>query len=95
MVAIKNGNNNYLTSDFWLVDGSYFRLKDFSLAYDFKYKLLKGWKWITKLQASISGQNIFTISEATKYGMDPENTSNENYGYPNERVIAFGINVGF
>ncbi len=90
-----NGNNNYLTSDFWLIDGSYFRLKDFSLAYDFKYKLLKGCKWLTKLQASISGQNIFTISEATKYGMDPENASNENYGYPNERVIAFGLNIGF
>ncbi|MDY5239721.1 TonB-dependent receptor [Bacteroides helcogenes] len=91
----KNGNNNYLGSDFWLINGSYIRLKDFSLAYDFKYKLLKNCKWITKLQASISGQNIFTISEATKYGMDPENASNENYGYPNERVIAFGINVGF
>lgn len=90
-----NGNNNYLGSDFWLVDGSYFRMKDFSVGYDFKYKLLKNCKWLTKLQATISGQNIFTISEATKFGMDPENSSNENYGYPNERVIAFGLNVGF
>ena len=91
----KNGNNNYLTSDFWLINGSYFRMKDFTLAYDFKYKLLKNCKWLTRCQASISGQNIFTISEATKYGMDPENSSMDNYGYPNERVIAFGINVGF
>lgn len=90
-----NGNNNYLTSDFWMVDGSYFRLKDFSIAYDFKYSVLKRCKWLTKLQASISGQNIFTISDAFDYGMDPENASQDNYGYPNERVIAFGLNIGF
>lgn len=94
----QNGNNNYLTSDFWLIDGSYFRMKDFSISYDFKYKLLKKVKWISKLQATISGQNIFTISDATKYGIDPENSSlsgYEGYGYPNERVFAFGVNVGF
>ena len=90
-----NGNNNYLTSDFWMVDGSYFRLKDFSISYDFKYSVLKKCKWLTKLQATISGQNIFTISDAFDYGMDPENANQENYGYPNERVIAFGLNVGF
>lgn len=90
-----NGNNNYLTSDFWMVDGSYFRLKDFSISYDFKYSVLKKCKWLTKLQATISGQNIFTISDAFDYGMDPENANQENYSYPNERVIAFGLNVGF
>ena len=78
-----------------MVDGSYFRLKDFSISYDFKYSVLKKCKWLTKLQATISGQNIFTISDAFDYGMDPENANQENYGYPNERVIAFGLNVGF
>lgn len=90
-----NGNNNTVTSDFWLINGAYFRLKDIQLSYDFKRILLRDVNWITSLNLVLSGQNIFTISEATKYGMDPENASTNNYAYPMERMYGFGINVGF
>ena len=40
-----NSNNNYASSDFWLIDGSYIRMKDFQFGYDFKYKLLKNVSW--------------------------------------------------
>jgi hypothetical protein len=43
----------------------------------------------------ISGQNIFTISQATKYGMDPEPSDTNYYGYPVERTIALTLNLGF
>lgn len=90
-----NGNNNAVTSDYWLINGAYLRLKDVQFGYDFKKKLLKNTPWISQLTLALSGQNIFTISEATKYGMDPENSSTNNYGYPMERVFAFSLNVGF
>lgn len=89
-----NGNNNYVSSDFWLVNGRYLRLKDFSFGYDFK-RLLKDVNWLTKASLAFSGQNLFTISEALKYGLDPENASTEHYGYPNERIYAISLNVGF
>lgn len=90
-----NNNNNYASSDFWLMDGSYIRMKDFQFGYDFKYKLLKNVSWLTRCKVGISGQNLFTISDATKYGLDPENSSTNNYGYPVERTLAFTLNLGF
>lgn len=90
-----NGNNNYVSSDFWLINGAYLRMKDIKVGYDFKQILLKKAKWLTTANVAFTGQNIFTISEATKYGLDPENSSVENYGYPNERVYAISINLGF
>ena len=91
----RNQNNNYLSSDFWLVNGQYVRLKDFQLGYDLKYSLLKKITWLSRARMGISGQNIFTISDATKYGLDPENSSTANYGYPVMRALAFTLNLGF
>ena len=77
------------------MDGSYIRLKDFQFGYDFKYSLLKKVNWLSRCKVGISGQNIFTISESTKYGLDPENSSTGNAGYPVERTLAFTLNLGF
>ena len=90
-----NNNNNYASSDFWLLDGSYIRMKDFQFGYDFKYSLLKKVNWLTRCKVGISGQNIFTISQATKYGLDPEPKDTGYYGYPVERTLAFTLNLGF
>ena len=90
-----NSSNNYLSSDFWLVDGAYLRMKDFQLGYDFKYSLLKNVGWLSRAKVGLSGQNLFTISESTKYGLDPENSSTLGYGYPVERIIALTVNLGF
>lgn len=91
----QNSNNNYISSDFWLVNGAYLRMKDFQFGYDLKYSVLKKAGWLSKAKVGISGQNIFTISQATKYGLDPENSSTSNYGYPVERTLAFTVNLGF
>ncbi len=90
-----NGNNNYASSDFWLVDGAYLRMKDFQFGYDFKHTLLREFKYLTKVKLGISGQNLFTVSKATKYGLDPETSSTSGYGYPVERIIALSLNLGF
>lgn len=90
-----NSNNNYASSDFWLINGAYLRMKDFQFGYDFKQSVLRNVAWLTRAKVGISGQNIFTISEATKFGLDPENSSMQGYGYPVERVLAFTVNLGF
>lgn len=90
-----NSNNNYAYSDFWLINGAYLRMKDFQFGYDFKYSLLKKVNWLSRCKVGISGQNIFTISNATKYGLDPENSDTGGYGYPIERTLAFTLNLGF
>lgn len=90
-----NGNNNYMASDFWLINGAYVRMKDLQFGYDFKQELLKNVKWVSKLRIGLSGQNIFTFSKLKKYGIDPEASSVDYYGYPLERVLALNVNLGF
>lgn len=89
-----NNNNNYVYSDFWLINGAYLRMKDFQFGYDFK-RMLQNIAWLSHAKVGISGQNIFTISEAIKYGLDPENSSTAGYGYPVERILALTVNLGF
>lgn len=90
-----NADNNYQSSDFWLVNGRYIRLKDMQLGYDFKYSLLKRMTWISRCRLGLSGQNLFTLSDAKKYGLDPETGSVGNAAYPVERVLAVTLNLGF
>lgn len=88
-----NGENNYIESSFYLKNASFLRLKNLTLAYDFKYKLLKNVKWLTTCRVNLTGSNLFTISGVSDY-FDPE-TTNTNGGYPVSRVYSFGVTVGF
>lgn len=90
-----NATNNYISSDFWLLDCGYLRVKDFQFGYDFKYSALKNVQWLSRLKVGVSAQNLFTISKAKKYGMDPENSNGSGYGYPVSRTLALTVNVGF
>ena len=53
-----NGSNNYGSSDFWLVNTGYIRLKSLNIGYDLKHKVLKRVPWITKCDVSLSGYNL-------------------------------------
>lgn len=90
-----NGNNNYGSSDFWLINGAYLRLKNCNIGYNFKHKILKKTAWITKCNLSLSGYNILTFSPATKYGMDPEIGNANMYDYPVQRTYSISLNIGF
>lgn len=91
--AGRNGNNNTENSTFWIKSASFLRLKNLSLGYDFKYKLLKNINWLTALKINLTGANLFTISGVANY-WDPETTSTSG-GYPVQRVYSIGVTVGF
>lgn len=88
-----NGSNNFLASDFFVIQSKYIRLKYVQLAYDFKKSLLKRAP-LQQLRLFISGTNLLTSSNSTKYFIDPESNTN-NYNYPIQRTFALGLNVGF
>lgn len=90
-----NGNNNNAASDFWLIDGKYIRLKYFSVGYDFKNRLLKNVKWLSKCSLALNGTNLLTFSPAKKYGMDPELGSGRWYNYPIMETYSVSLNLGF
>ena len=97
-------NQNTRTSDRFIEDGSYLRLKNVSIGYTFSSESLKkiSNNVVSRVRIYVSSQNLLTF---TKYsGFDPEVASRGNnllnngidYGqYPQARTVLFGVNLGF
>ena len=94
---------NFRSSDFFVKDGSYMRLKQLVLTYNFPQSILSKLK-ITNLALSLTGYNLLTF---TAYdGFDPEvgrvsgtESNNLSMGvdqgnYPQARSFTFGIKLG-
>tara|TARA_R110002050_G_scaffold207382_1_gene343512 strand:+ start:116 stop:3415 length:3300 start_codon:yes stop_codon:yes gene_type:complete len=89
-LTAKNRGTNSAMSDFWLIKGSYFRLKNITLAYNVPSSILpqniiKG----VKVYGSVS--DVFTIDHYPD-GYDPERAAD---GYPITTSIMFGANIKF
>lgn len=92
---------NLQPSSYFVEDGSYLRVKDVSLSYNFRGNLLDR-AGISRLQPFVTVSNLLTI---TKYsGMDPEVNQWGNSGavqgidwgtYPHSKTVVFGINLEF
>ena len=95
----KNTNMSEVSS-IWIEDGSYFKISNITLGYDFN-RLFK-WKACQRIRAYVSAQNMLTF---TKYsGMDPEIGYGDGQGwmsgvdvgnYPSSRAWIFGLNIAF
>lgn len=97
-------NQNSRTSDRFLEDGSYMRVKNLSIGYTIpasKIGDLTGGV-ISRLRIYVSSQNILTFTKYT--GFDPEVgskygnllTNGIDYGqFPQSRTYMAGINIGF
>jgi TonB-linked SusC/RagA family outer membrane protein len=87
---------NYFYSDRYIEDGSYARLDNATLGYNFK----NPFKNISNIRVYTSANNLFTI---TGYkGIDPEINQggvapgiDYNNFYPKTRTFLFGVNVSF
>ena len=93
---------NYCLSEF-IEDGSFLRLSDITLAYDFNRKTLAKLH-LGGLRLFLTGRNLFVWTKY--YGFDPEVNTRQNgigdimpsldYGsYPRARAFSFGVNVSF
>jgi len=93
--------NNRRASDRWVEDGSFTRLKNLLIGYNFNQNAVKKMK-ISSLKLFLQAQNLFTWTKYT--GFDPEvstfTVTNTAQGtdfltFPQPRIITFGINAGF
>lgn len=92
---------NVKASSRWIEDGSYLRVKNITLSYEFPKQMLKK-IFLTRLQFYASAQNLITF---TKYkGFDPEVNQFGNNAtvqgidwgtYPQVKTFVFGLNVEF
>ena len=81
-----------LTSTFWLMDASYVKLKTLELSYTLPSTLFSRLK-IQSMRVFANGNNLFTIDKL-KWN-DPENSSNTNSNYPQQKVYNLGVNLTF
>lgn len=81
----------------WIEDGSYIRLKNVTLAYNFP-----SLKYFNNLRVYVNATNLFTLTNYS--GSDPEVSSftdsdaqlgTDYNNYPQSRIISFGLNVTF
>lgn len=78
-----------LFSDYFVENGSFLRMDNINLGYNFG-KIDK----VGTLRASINVQNVFIITKYT--GLDPEVQGGiDNNLYPRPRIYSLGINLGF
>jgi TonB-linked SusC/RagA family outer membrane protein len=92
-------NVNWQFSDLYLHDGSFLRINNITLGYDFNE--LVDWKYLSQCRVYASVQNAFTFTNYN--GMDPEigyGTSGWVSGidlgyYPRPRTYMLGVNIKF
>jgi TonB-linked SusC/RagA family outer membrane protein len=100
----ESNSNAAPVSTRYLKDGAFLRLNNLTLGYNFNTTSLKINNWVKALRVSVTGQNLFVITDYDGY--DPEiNTDRtisgvSSYGidylsYPKARTIVFGLNVSF
>lgn len=87
--------HNYTTSNFWVRDASYVRLKNAEIGYTFRTGFLSR-IGLNSARIFANGNNLITWSDMLP-GVDPEsNVAQTNWEpYPLVRVYNFGLNIKF
>ncbi len=86
------GNANTPVSSFWILNGSYLRLKNAQVGYSFSKSFMQKIK-ISNARIYMSGENLLTIDNYRK-GWDPEVNTGNNY-YPILSNYTLGMNLTF
>ncbi len=98
--AVNRDNLNFRTSDIFIEDGSFLRLKNLTVGYTLPQQLTQR-IGMQNLRFYVTGQNVFTITDYS--GLDPELgytdgnlQRNVDFGqYPQSRTWVFGLSAGF
>jgi len=90
----RNGDSGNSASTRFLEDGSFIKLRNITLAYNFQGKFLEKAR-LSGLRLYLQGQNVITWSRYKE--LDPEVGSNSSARgeYPIPRTFIVGINIGF
>ena len=96
---------NWLSSDLYITDGSYMRLKNMQLGYTLPQSITSKF-FVNKLRVYVAAENLLTLTQYAGY--DPEISRGSyddrssatllgvDYGvYPQSRTFTIGFNLGF
>ena len=89
---------NKLASTYMIEDGSYLRLRNIQLAYDFDQKFLEK-TFLQSLRVYLNAQNPFTWAYNSGFtpeaGGTPISFGKDTGGYPLPAITSFGLNLTF
>lgn len=85
-------NNNFKTSGFWLMNGTYFKIQNIELAYTLKNNLLNN-IGMQNMRFFLRGANLLTISGVKD--VDPESVDAGVTKYPLNRTFTAGFSLTF
>jgi len=85
-------NNNFINSDYWVVDGSWFKLRNAELGYTLPFNLSEKFG-VGSLKLFARGTNLFTISKIKD--LDPESLDAGVGNFPLCQTFTGGISVSF
>lgn len=84
--------NNYKTSDYWLVDGSYFRISNMEIGYTLSANTVEKLP-IDNLKLFLRGTNLALFSKMRD--LDPEDTTAGINEYPMMQSFVLGTSLNF
>jgi len=84
--------NNYTNSDYWLVDGSYFRISNVELGYTLPESLISKSPF-SNVKLFLRGNNLALFSKIKD--LDPEDMSAGVSAYPVMRSFILGASINF
>ena len=91
-------SSNLLSSTYFIEDGSFFRLRNLQLGYNFNQDLMDRLK-IKSLRVFINAQNVFTLRNSTGYTPEIGGSATafgvDDGTYPVPAIYTFGLNLSF
>jgi TonB-linked SusC/RagA family outer membrane protein len=87
------GSINSLTSDFWIQNASFMKIRNIQLGYTLAHDLARK-IGLSNLRVFVSADNPLSFSSYRK-GWDPENTSTDGAYYPTMSTYTFGLTLNF
>lgn len=96
-LTFMNKSHYLQTSDLWLMNGSYLRLKTAEISYTLPRRDFLEKVGIESVRFYCNGYNLLTLfSDLNDIDIDPEGvTDGGNNNYPNIRIYNFGVNISF
>lgn len=93
------GGYNYTPSDFFVLDGSFVRLRNITIGYTIPERITSMIR-LTSVRCYIKGTNLYTLTKYTGYtpeigGNDVLSNGIDNGVYPIPSVYSVGLNINF
>ncbi len=89
-LSFRSKGHNYMSSDLWLRNASYLRLKNIEVGYSLPRSVTR-MLHVSSLRVSLSGYNLLTFDKLKV--CDPETNPNGT-AYPMIKILNFGLRIG-